>query len=247
MTTIRWYLILGIALLVMSVTVYLTQYLAFHNLRDTLFYMLQDLAFVPVQVLLVMLLLDKLLQKKEKEALLNKMNMMIGVFFNEVGTGLISFFVETEKNIHDLRKEMIISNAWNAKTFEAGKKHLSSYSPAIVLDPGVLRRMKEYLLLHRDDMLRMLENPNLLEHDKFTDLLWAVFHLTDELQHRTSFDSLPESDLNHLRGDAVRAFKLIVAEWLEYMKHLKANYPYLFSIAARTNPFNADARIEVAE
>ncbi|HPV42753.1 MAG TPA: hypothetical protein PKX40_16375 [Spirochaetota bacterium] len=245
MTTIRWYLILGIALLVMSIAVYFTQYLAFHNLRDTFFYMLQDLAFVPVQVLLVMLLLDKLLQKKEKEALLNKMNMMIGVFFNEVGTGLISFFVETEKNIDNLRKEMIISNAWNAKTFEGAKKYLSTYIPDIALNPGVLRRMKEYLLLHRDDMLRMLENPNLLEHDKFTDLLWAVFHLTDELQHRTSFDRLPESDLNHLRGDAVRAFRLIVIEWLEYMKHIKANYPYLYSIATRTNPFNEEARIEV--
>ena len=207
--------------------------------------MLQDLAFVPVQVLLVMLLLDKLLQKKEKEALLNKMNMMIGVFFNEVGTGLISFFVETEKNIQDLRKEMIVSNAWGAKTFEAGKKYLSSHNPDIALNPEVLRRMKEYLLLHRDDMLRMLENPNLLEHDKFTDLLWAVFHLADELQHRASLDGLPESDMNHLKGDAVRAFKLVVTEWLEYMKHLKANYPYLFSIAIRTNPFNTEARIEV--
>ncbi len=245
MATIRWYLILGITLLVMSVAVYFTQYMAFHNLRDTFFYMLQDLAFVPVQVLLVMLLLDKLLQKKEKEALLNKMNMMIGVFFNEVGTGLITFFVETEKNIQDLRKEMIISNTWNAKVFEAGKKYLSSYNPDVALNPDLLRRMKEYLLQHRDDMLRMLENPNLLEHDKFTDLLWAVFHLADELQHRTSLDNLPESDVNHLRGDAARAFKLVVAEWLEYMKHLKANYPYLFSIAMRTNPFNAEARIEV--
>jgi hypothetical protein len=246
MTTIRWYLILGIALLVMSVTVYLAQYMAFHNLHNTFFYMLQDLAFVPVQVLLVMLLLDKLLQKKEKEALLNKMNMMIGVFFNEVGTGLISFFVETEKNIGELRKEMIISNTWNAKAFESCKKNLASYSPDIMLNPDLLRRMKEYLLQHRDDMLRMLENPNLLEHDKFTDLLWAVFHLADELQHRSSFDTLPESDVNHLKGDAVRAFKLVVTEWLEYMKHLKANYPYLYSIAIRTNPFNEDSRIEVA-
>ncbi len=245
MTTIRWYLILGIMLLMMSVSVYIGQYLAFHNLRDTFFYMLQDLAFVPVQVLLVMLLLDKLLQKKEKEALLNKMNMMIGVFYNEVGTGLISFFVEAEKNIHDIRKEMIVSNTWGAKTFETGKKYLLSHNPDVILNPDLLRRMKEYLLLHRDDMLRMLENPNLLEHDKFTDLLWAVFHLTDELQHRGSFDNLPESDVNHLEGDAARAFKLVVTEWLEYMKHLKANYPYLFSIAIRTNPFNAEARIEV--
>jgi len=29
------------------------------------------------------------------------------------------------------------------------------------------------------------------------------------------------------------------------MKHLKANYPYLFSLAARTNPFDANASIEV--
>lgn len=245
MNTIRWYLILGVALLVMSVTVYFGQYLAFHNLRDTLFYMLQDLAFVPVQVLLVMLLLDKLLQKKEKEALLNKMNMMIGVFFNEVGTGLISFFVGTEKNIADLRKEMVISNVWSAKDFESRKKHLSSYRPDLALNAEILMEMKEYLVQHRDDMLRMLENPNLLEHDKFTDLLWAVFHLADELLHRPTFDALPESDLNHLKGDATRAFTLVVIEWLAYMMHLKANYPYLFSIAIRTNPFNAEARIEV--
>jgi len=45
---------------------------------------------VPIQVLLVMLLLDRLMQKKEKEALPKKMNMTIGVFFSEVGTGLHS-------------------------------------------------------------------------------------------------------------------------------------------------------------
>lgn len=245
MANIRWYLILGITLLVMSVIVYFAQYLAFHNLKDTFFYMLQDLAFVPVQVLLVMLLLDKLLQKKEKESLLNKMNMMIGVFFNEVGTGLISFFVESERNIQELRKEMMISNSWNTKSFEGGKKYLASHNPDVIINPDLLLRMKDYLLKRRNDMLRMLENPNLLEHDKFTDLLWAVFHLTDELHHRTSFDNLPESDLNHLKGGAARSFKLIVIEWLEYMKHLKANYPYLFSIAIRTNPFNPEARIEV--
>jgi len=30
------------------------------------------------------------------------------------------------------------------------------------------------------------------------------------------------------------------------MKHLKTNYTYLYSMAVRTNPFNPDARIEVA-
>jgi hypothetical protein len=30
-------------------------------------------------------------------------------------------------------------------------------------------------------------------------------------------------------------------EWLAYMKHLKHAYPYLFSLAMRTNPFEAEA------
>jgi hypothetical protein len=245
MSRYRWYIILAIFLTATSIATYFAQYFFFRDARNTIFYLFQDLAFVPVQVLLVMVFLDKLLQKKDKEALLNKMNMMIGVFFNEVGTGIMALFNETEKNHASLRKEMMINNTWNAKSFETCKKIFRAFEPDPTLNPDMLRRMKEYLFAHRDDMLRMLENPNLLEHDKFTDLLWAVFHLADELHHRPSFDGLPDTDINHLKGDLIRAYKLIVIEWLEYMIHLKKDYPYLFSIAIRTNPFDPDARIEV--
>jgi sensor histidine kinase YesM len=155
MSKTRWYLILGISLVIASSTVYLMEILIFHNVHDTFFYLFQDLAFVPVQVLLVMLILDKLLQKKEKESLMNKMNMMIGVFFNEVGTDLISFFIETEKNITSLRKEIIIDSAWNTKTFESGKKFFKSYNSDLEINQDLLMRMKEYLLKHRDCMINL--------------------------------------------------------------------------------------------
>ena len=29
------------------------------------------------------------------------------------------------------------------------------------------------------------------------------------------------------------------------MEHLKTDYPYLFALAVRTNPFDPDARVEV--
>src|SRR4030042_1556956 len=99
MSKSRWYIVLGVLLIFFSACVYMIQILIFHKEGDTTFYMLQDLAFVPVQVLLVMLIIDRLLQRKEKESLLNKLNMIIGVFFNEVGTGLISLLIETEKNV----------------------------------------------------------------------------------------------------------------------------------------------------
>ncbi|MEE8403001.1 MAG: hypothetical protein V3R93_04525 [Candidatus Hydrothermarchaeaceae archaeon] len=41
-----------------------------------------------------------------------------------------------------------------------------------------------------------------------------------------------------------RIYGLMVYEWLAYMEHLKDDYPYLFSLAMRTNPFDQDASAE---
>jgi hypothetical protein len=83
----------------------------------------------------------------------------------------------------------------------------------------------------------MLGNPNLLEHDSFTDMVWAVFHLADELSARQSLSQLPHPDLNHLEGDMKRALRMMMLQWLSYMRHLQAEYPYLFSLEVRRNPF----------
>lgn len=96
-------------------------------------------------------------------------------------------------------------------------------------------------------MLRLLENQNLLEHDAFTGLLMAVFHLAEELESRPDLSGLSELDLRHIAGDMQRAYSLLISEWLSYMKHLRDNYPYLFSFAMRTNPFDPNASPEIKE
>ena len=48
-------------------------------------------------------------------------------------------------------------------------------------------------------------------------------------------------DYQHLAGDIKRVYGQIVPQWLAYMAHLKRTYPYLFSLAMRTNPFDASA------
>lgn len=70
---------------------------------------------------------------------------------------------------------------------------------------------------------------------------FLVFHLTEELAHRVDVKNLPASDYEHLSGDIKRMYVLLISEWLSYMKHLKDDYPYLFSLAVRTNPFNPSA------
>jgi len=74
----KWHVCLGICLVLMAVAVYSLQYLWFRNRsEDIVFYILQDVAFVPIQVLLVTLVLEQLLRIKEKQTMLNKLNMVI--------------------------------------------------------------------------------------------------------------------------------------------------------------------------
>ena len=87
----------------------------------------------------------------------------------------------------------------------------------------------------------MLENPVMLEHESFTGVLRATFHLTEELERRPDLNDLPASDLEHLAGDINRVYGLLVHQWLEYMAYMKRNYPSLFSLAMRTNPFDESA------
>jgi hypothetical protein len=101
--------------------------------------------------------------------------------------------------------------------------------------------MREYLQTKRDFLLTLLENPTLLEHETFTDLLWAVFHLTEELKYRNLIEGLPDADHEHLCNDIARAYGLLLKEWLVYLEHLKDNYPYLFSLAVRMNPLDPEA------
>jgi hypothetical protein len=154
---------------------------------------------------------------------------------------LSSFDVNYEKT----RKNLVITMDWSDNKFSSVRKNLQSYEYIIDSRNGNLEGLKDFLIGKRAFLLRLLENPNLLEHQTFTDLLWAVFHLTEELDSRTDIKQLPVSDLKHLSGDIKRAYVLLISEWLSYMKHLKTDYPYLFSLAVRTNPFNPKASVEV--
>jgi len=234
----NWQLLVGSSLMILSGTVYYLQIIIFDNVRDTLFYLLQDLAFVPVQILLVTLLLNQLLSMREKRVMLKKMNMVIGVFFSEVGLDLVRACCDFDHHGDQLKKSMMLDVEWSVQKFRYAHQVVGKHDYKIDSQKGDLIKMRESLLDKRQFLLGLLANPNLLEHDSFTELLWAVFHLTEELAHRESVEGLPLSDYGHIASDIERVYGLVIYEWLAYMKHLQSDYPYLFSLAIRTNPFN---------
>jgi hypothetical protein len=237
----KWTLYLAAALVALSLALYFLHFLIFQDLYHIEIYFLGDLAFLPIEVLLVTLILHRLLEVRDREMKLEKMNMVIGTFFSTLGTGLLTYFSDHDPQMPELRKNLQISTSWSDEDFTRVSGTLATYSCQVLIDEIDLTGLKSFLAGKEDFLVRLLENPLLLEHESFTELLQAVFHLTDELKHRKDLSALPENDLHHLAGDICRAYRLLVSQWLSYMHYLKDHYPYLFSLAVRTNPFDEQA------
>jgi hypothetical protein len=245
MRHIRWQIVVGVLLVTLTVLLGIVHYEFFHDARTFLFYMALDVAFIPVQVLLVTLIISNILAYREKRAMLNKLNMVIGAFFSQIGTRLLKDFSAIDPDAGKLGEYLRIESQWNSKEFANVHIRLASHHYTVDWSTEAFESLQKLLVKERGFLLGLLENQNLLEHESFTDLLWAVFHLAEELACRDSLVNLPETDRRHLVGDTKRAYRLLLLQWLDYMKHLKNNYPYLFSLAIRTNPFNPDADITV--
>lgn len=184
---------------------------------------------------------ELILSRREKQVLMKKLNMVIGVFFSEVGAKLIRNFSDADPHFDDIQKGMVVTEKWTHQDFMTVSEHLKNFQYGIEISKIDLASLKDFLLRQRDFLVRLLENPILLDHESFTDLLRAVFHLTEELTYREDLKQLPNTDQAHIAGDMKRAYHLLVHQWLDYMEYLKINYPYLFSLAMRTNPFDRQA------
>ncbi len=241
MKGVRWQILLGVALVVLSAIFYLLHYALFRDPHHIFIYLVGDIAFVFIEVLLVTLIIHRLLGEREKRARLEKLNMVIGTFFSEVGTTLLTYFSDSDPKLNQIREELVVTADWSDQEFHRVSTRLKRYDYTVEIEKVGLDDLRSLLLGKTNFLLRLLENPVLLEHESFTDLLRAVFHLTEELGAREDLRQLPTTDYQHLAGDTKRAYSLLVHQWLEYMKHLKENYPYLFSLAMRTNPFDENA------
>ncbi len=196
----NWQVNLSITLIALSAALYYLHYFAFHDSHHIFIYLIGDIAFVPIEVLLVTVIIHRVLSVREKRAMLEKLNMVIGAFFSETGSKLLGDFTEFDANIDDVREKLAVDNSWSSERFDEIRKLLKNEEYFIDIRKGNLQGLRDFLTTQKTFLLSLLANPNLLEHDSFTDLLWAVFHLMEELIHREDVTTLPDSDLDHIKG-----------------------------------------------
>jgi len=185
--------------------------------------------------------IEYLLDERERKLRLEKLNMIISVFFTEAGTGLIRSMSAYDPNIEEIRSALIVKDNWSEADFLRAQSVIKNHPCNIDSRSVDLEGMHVFLTRNRGLLLNLVENPLVIEDDSFTPLLRAVFHLADELGARDRLTGLPDSDFSHLSVDISRAYAVLIEEWVIYMRYLKNNYPYLFSFAMRTNPFDINA------
>ena len=106
MKRISWPILLGLSLIVLSIILYLIHYAIFRDTHHIFIYMIGDIAFVPIEILLVTLIIHRLLNEREKRARLEKLNMVIGTFFSAVGTKLSASRQRHKKSVYPASPRM---------------------------------------------------------------------------------------------------------------------------------------------
>ena len=114
---LSWKVKFSILMVILIIIIYGSNYLVLGDAEHIISYIWTHLGFIPVDILLVAFLLDEIIERKEKEAMLEKLDMLMSTFFSEVGNELISQLSTVNKYKASTENLKSIKN-WNEEDFD---------------------------------------------------------------------------------------------------------------------------------
>ena len=231
MKKIRYYFVISFILIALSSIMFFIHYLIFGQALNTAYYSLMNLCFIPINSLVVTIMLEKLIDYRAKKDRIEKINMLVGIFFTEVGGKLMHFIIDADKDA----KNYIT----NFEDLNKIKKCLYEYNYKVDMNYIDLCAIKNILVEHNNLFVTLISNESILQHQIFTDLLMSVIHLRDEIMFMEK-DKESGFNTNHLENDVIRVYKNISIQWISYLEYLSKSYPFLYNNAIRVNPFKFD-------
>ena len=252
MGKLSWKVKFSILMIILIIVIYGSNYLVLGDGEHIISYIWTHLGFIPVDILLVAFLLDEIIERKEKEAMLEKLDMLMSTFFSEVGNELISQLSAVNKYKANTENLKSIKN-WTEEDFDNKLTELKSTTTDFSADISpeqreeFLENLRTLLAGKKEFIINLINNPNLLEKEEFTGLINAILHLDEELEHRSDLALVNDADFGHLNGDMQRVYEKLVYEWVYYLKYLYKHYTYMIALIIRTNPFDETADVYVKD
>ena len=122
---LSWKVKFSILMIILIIIIYGSNYLVLGDAEHIISYIWTHLGFIPVDILLVAFILDEIIEKKEKEAMLEKLDMLMSTFFSEVGNELISQLSSVNKYKTNTENLKSIKN-WEDADYENKLNELKS-------------------------------------------------------------------------------------------------------------------------
>lgn len=230
MKDIKHYLIISFILIFLSFIMFLVHYLIFGKLENTIYYSLMSLCFIPINVLAVTVIFEKLMERRTHLERLSKLNMLVGLFFSDIGYNLLKLIVAGDEKIKYLRLDF--------NDLEYCNNRVKDYNYDINFEKINYSEIKKIVIEGRDILSRLIANESILEHEIFSDLLMVLMHLRDEIIFM-GHKELTREDYDHIKGDIVRVYEALTLQWVNYLFHLERFYPYQYNSVIKHNPFTS--------
>ena len=144
----RWQVEIAAVLIVAALVVYALRWILFssENLHEEMLrYLVDDVAFLFIQVLLVSILVDGLMQRRQRETMLDKLNMIVGAFFTECGTDVLGCLARLDGDLEAVREDFLARQSWKTRDYELAKQAFQAHKPVIELSTDDLVSLRERL------------------------------------------------------------------------------------------------------
>jgi hypothetical protein len=177
------------------------------------------------------------IKREEDKKRDKKVHILLGLLFSELGNKLLAIVQKNDITIESTRKTLHFDNLYKQRHY----KNLSKDINQLNIEYGVERcdfaEIYNLIKANKEFLMRMLENPMLLEGEQLTELIRDIFHLYEEFTYRLNIDDLTKSDKEHLHHDIMRVYKGLIKTWVMYMEYLQLSYPVLYNFNRKQGPF----------
>lgn len=224
-------------LLVISACLYILHYIIFRDLHHLAIFFLHELAFLPLEAIIVTLGLDGLIERTNEDARKSKLSIIETLFFNESGGNMLRYLISFDEHADRLRTVMDVCENWKDADFRQAQKGLKQYSFHLDVDKIDFFGLHYHLNERQDYYREILENPALTQSNEFTGMIMNIYLLWEELDCRTDLYQLASDEKAYLGKLIEEIYEELTSYWLDNAyNHSIHNRPRLHRLI-ENNPF----------
>jgi hypothetical protein len=225
---------------VLSIVLLIIHHWIFHeNGYWASFLLLHEIALMPLEFVVVTLGLEQILELTHKRENQARISMIESVFFSESGSDMLRylFSCDADKDIEEIRSIMDVQRDWSAKQIRQARAAVKNITYEVDSSKIDFFGLHYHLSTRHSYFLKVIENPALSGHERFTELLLHIYHLWEELECRTDLYNLPPDDREYLCKAVNAVYKELAIEWMQNATDLLLHQPERLHHVIRTNPF----------